>query len=193
MSNSISLSTIQTTQITSLCKLCSNALVLVDSITFEWFRITNIIGHLFCSINRPTIKRLNDPVNNFSKQIILSFLVFFFKNLFENNKHSNLIIILSQSVAISYLNKICSEQNFDSITLLTSSPSIIDDDKNELEEDLFDKLQVKYLQFPFISITDNLFLIPTLVSYRLPTIGNFISLTSEKIKVKNRIFYSFIF
>ncbi len=64
MSSSISLSTIQTNHILSLCKLCSNALVLVDTITFEWLRITNIIGHLFCSNNRPTIKRLNDPVKN---------------------------------------------------------------------------------------------------------------------------------
>ncbi len=69
MSSSISLSTIQTNHIISLCKLCSNALVLVDTITFEWFRITNIIGHLFCSINRPTIKRLNDPVNISKNQI----------------------------------------------------------------------------------------------------------------------------
>jgi len=67
MSSSISLSTIQTDNIISLCKLCSNALVLVDTITFEWFRITNIIGHLFCSVNRPTIKRLDDQVNNFTK------------------------------------------------------------------------------------------------------------------------------
>jgi hypothetical protein len=64
MSTSISLSTIQLNHITSLTKLCSNALVLVDTITFEWFRVTNIIGHLFCSIDHPTIKRINDPVNN---------------------------------------------------------------------------------------------------------------------------------
>jgi hypothetical protein len=67
MSSSISLSTIQIDHIISLCKLCSNALVLVDTITFEWFRITNIIGHLFCSVNRPTIKRLDDQVNHFTK------------------------------------------------------------------------------------------------------------------------------
>ncbi|CAF4199446.1 unnamed protein product, partial [Rotaria sordida] len=35
MSTSISLSTIQTNHINSLCKLCSNALVLVDTITLE--------------------------------------------------------------------------------------------------------------------------------------------------------------
>lgn len=78
MSNSISLSTIQATQITSLCKVCSNALVLVDTITFEWFRITNIIGHLFCSTNRPTIKRLNDSVNNFQKKKLIFFYVIIF-------------------------------------------------------------------------------------------------------------------
>lgn len=66
MSSSISLSTIQTNHISTLCKLCSNALVLIDNITFEWFRMSNIIGHLFCSTNRPTIKRLTDPVSDFS-------------------------------------------------------------------------------------------------------------------------------
>ena len=167
MSSSISLSTIQTNYITSLCKLCSNGLVIIDNITFEWFRISNIIGHLFCSVNRPTIKRLTDPI----------------KNLFVNNKHSNLIIILSQSIPISRLNELCTQDNFDSIILLTSSPSIIADDKNELEENLFDKLQLKYLQFPFISITDSFFLTPTLIPYRLPTIETFTSLTNEKIKV----------
>jgi hypothetical protein len=63
MSTSISLSTIQTKYINSLCKICSNALVLVDTITLEWFRLTNIIGHLFCSKNRPTIKKIDDSVN----------------------------------------------------------------------------------------------------------------------------------
>ncbi|CAF1046644.1 unnamed protein product [Rotaria sp. Silwood1] len=164
MSNPVSLSTIQTNHIKSLCKVCSNALVLVDTITLEWFRVTNIIGHLFCSINRPTIKQINDS------------------NLFENNKHSNLVIILNQSIPISRLNDICTEQNFDSITLLISSPSIIDDDKNELEENLYDILKIKYLQFPFISITNSFFLIPTLISYRLPTIETVTSLTNEKIK-----------
>ncbi|CAF1335602.1 unnamed protein product [Rotaria sordida] len=164
MSTSISLSTIQTNHINSLCKLCSNALVLVDTITLEWFRVTNIIGQLFCSINRPTIKQINDS------------------NLFENNKHSNLVIILNQSIPISRLNDICTEQNFDSITLLTSSPSIIDDDKNELEENLYDILQIKHLQFPFISITDSFFLIPALIPHQLPTIEIVTSLTNEKIK-----------
>jgi hypothetical protein len=78
MSNSISLSTIQTNHITSLCKLCSNALVLVDTITFEWFRITNIIGHLFCSVNRPTVKRLTDPVKNSKISNFNFFSSFFF-------------------------------------------------------------------------------------------------------------------
>lgn len=117
------------------------------------------------------------------------FFFFYSKNLFENNKHSNLIIILSQSIPISNLNKICTQHNFDSIILLTSSPSIIDDDKNELEEHLFDKLQLKYLQFPFISITDYLFLIPTLIPYRLPTIKTFTSFTNEKIKVNSKKFF----
>ncbi|CAF4561602.1 unnamed protein product [Rotaria sp. Silwood2] len=165
MSTSISLSTIQTNHINSLCKVCSNALVLVDTITLEWFRVTNIIGHLFCSRNRPTIKNIND------------------QKLFENNKHSNLVIILNQSIPISRLNDICTEENFDSITLLTSSPSIIDDDKNELEENLYEILQRKSLQFPFISITDSFFLIPTLISYRLPNIETVTSLTNEKIKM----------
>jgi hypothetical protein len=114
--------------------------------------------------------------------------LFFLKNLFENNKHSNLILILSQSIPISHLNELCTQHNFDSIILLTSSPSIIDDDKNELEERLFDKLQLKYLQFPFISISDYLFLIPTLIPYRLPTIETLTSLTNEKIKVNYLIF-----
>jgi hypothetical protein len=78
MSSSISLSTIQTNHILSLCKLCSNALVLVDTITFEWLRITNIIGHLFCSNNRPTIKRLNDPVKNSQNSILLIISFVFF-------------------------------------------------------------------------------------------------------------------
>jgi hypothetical protein len=74
MSTSISLSTIQLNHITSLTKLCSNALVLVDTITFEWFRVTNIIGHLFCSIDHPTIKRINDPVNN---KNLIKYIYFF--------------------------------------------------------------------------------------------------------------------
>jgi hypothetical protein len=78
MSNSISLSTIQTNHIISLCKLCSNALVIVDTITFEWFRITNIIGHLFCSKDRPTIKRLNDPVNTLKIKIFYFYILLFF-------------------------------------------------------------------------------------------------------------------
>ena len=76
MSSPISLSTIQTNHISTLCKLCSNALVLVDNITFEWFRMSNIIGHLFCSNNRPTIKRLTDPVNHFFDFNLLE-LIFF--------------------------------------------------------------------------------------------------------------------
>jgi hypothetical protein len=108
---------------------------------------------------------------------------FFLKNLFENNNHAHLVIILSQSISISYLNEICTQHDFDSIVLLTSAPSIIDDDKNELEEHLFDRLQLKYLQFPFISITDHLFLIPTLIPYRLPSIEMITSLPNEKIKV----------
>ena len=59
----IQLASIQSNQITSLTKLCSNALVLVDQITFEWFRMINLIGHLFCSLDHPTIKRINDEVN----------------------------------------------------------------------------------------------------------------------------------
>ncbi|CAF3755868.1 unnamed protein product [Adineta steineri] len=166
MSTSISLSSIQSQHINSLTKFCSNALVLVDTITFEWFRVTNLIGHLFCSIDHPTIKRINDP------------------NLFENNKHTRLIIILSEAISTARLNEICTEENFDSIILLTSSPSIIDiNDKNESEENLFDILELKYLQFPFISITDYFFLIPTLIPYRLPTIETLTSLTNEQIKM----------
>ncbi len=113
----------------------------------------------------------------------------FLKNLFENNQHSHLILILSQSIPISHLNEICTQHPFDSIILLTSSPSIIADEQNELEEHLFDKLQLKYLQFPFISITDYFFLIPTLIPYRLPTIETFTSLTNEKIKVNPSKFF----
>ncbi|CAF3590592.1 unnamed protein product [Rotaria socialis] len=164
MSTSISLSTIKAYHIAALCKLCSDALVLVDNITLEWLRITNIIGHLFCSVNRPTIKLIND------------------QDLFENNKHSHLIIILQQSIPINRLNDICTEQNFDSILLLTSSPSIIDDHNNEWDEHLIDILQRKTLHFPFISITDSLLLIPTLIPYQLPTIETLTSLSNEKIK-----------
>jgi hypothetical protein len=115
------------------------------------------------------------------------------KNLFENNKHSHLVIIISQSIPISRLNEICAEHTFDSIILLTSSPSIIDDDKNELEENLFDILQLKHLQFPFVSITDSFFLTPTLIPYRLPSIKTITSLTNEKIKVNTRIFIPLIY
>ncbi|UJR13811.1 hypothetical protein I4U23_000822 [Adineta vaga] len=163
-STSISLSSIQLNQITSLTKLCSNALVLVDQITFEWFHMTNLIGHLFCSIDHPTIKLINDL------------------NLFENNKHKHLVIILSESIAIARLNQICSQHSFDSIDLLTSSPTLIDDYNNELDEHLFDLLQLKYLQFPFISITEQFFLIPTLIPYRLPSIETITSFNNEKIK-----------
>jgi hypothetical protein len=93
------------------------------------------------------------------------------------------VIILSQSIPTSHLNQICNEQNFESITILTSSPSIIDDDRHELEEYSLD-----ILQFPFISITDYFFLIPSLISYRLPAIETITSLTNEKIKVNRRSF-----
>ncbi|CAF0755863.1 unnamed protein product [Adineta ricciae] len=160
----IQLASIQSNQITSLTKLCSNALVLVDQITFEWFRMINLIGHLFCSLDHPTIKRIND------------------ENLFENNKHKHLVIILSEPIAISRLNQICTQHSFDSIVLLTSSSTLIHDSNNELDEHLFDLLQLKYLQFPFVTITDNFFLTPTLIPYRLPSIETLTSLTHEKIK-----------
>jgi hypothetical protein len=48
---------------------------------------------------------------------------------------------------------------------------------------------LKYLQFPFISITDSFFLIPTLIPSRLPTIETFTSLTNEKIKVNYLILF----
>ncbi|CAF0775275.1 unnamed protein product [Adineta ricciae] len=160
----IQLASIQSNQITSLTKLCSNALVLVDQITFEWFRMINLIGHLFCSLDHPTIKRIND------------------ENLFENNKHKHLVIVLSEPIAISRLNQICTQHSFDSIVLLTSSSTLIHDSNNELDEHLFDLLQLKYLQFPFVSITDNFFLTPTLIPYRLPSIETLTSFTHEKIK-----------
>ena len=183
MSTSVSLSTIQANHIISLCKLCSNALVLVDTITLEWFRVTNIIGHLFCSINRPTIEQINDQVNRSKFYLTLFFffqIYFLLKNLFDNNQRSHLVIILSQSMTMSRLNEICAKRNFESITLLLSSPLIIDDDKNEL---LSNGLQIKQLQFPFISITDSVFLIPTLIPYRLPPIDTLISISNEKLKV----------
>ena len=103
-----------------------------------------------------------------------------------------MVIILSQSIPISQLNALCTQVPFDSIILLISSPSIINDEKDELEENLFDKLQVKYLSFPFVSITDSFFLTPSLIPYRLPTIETFTSLTNEKIKVQSSIFFILI-
>lgn len=87
MSSSISLSTIQTNQIASLCKICSNALVLIDAITADWFRVTNIIGHLFCSVNRPTIKLINEPVKIYFlyKFYLESFPIIFFLEEFIRN------------------------------------------------------------------------------------------------------------
>lgn len=84
----------------------------------------------------------------------------------------------------SRLNAICNEQDFDSILLLTSSPLIIDDDKSQFDEHLLAILQLKTLQFPFISVTNSLFLMPTLIPYQLPTIETLASLPNEKIKVK---------
>ena len=106
------------------------------------------------------------------------------KNLFENNQHRQLVIILSQSIPVAHLNEICTQHSFDSIVLLTSCPSLMDDTKNELAEHLFDILQLKYLPFPFVSITDAFFLTPTLIPYRLPSIETLTSLSSDKIKVR---------
>lgn len=60
---------------------------------------------------------------------------------------------------------------------------MIEDHKNELEENLLETLKIRYLQYPCISITDSVFLIPTLIQYRLPNIQILTSLTNEKIKV----------
>lgn len=77
MSTPISLSTIQANSLVTLCKVCSDALVLVDEITLEWFRLTNLIGHLFCSANRPTIRRITDSVKMVSVRFwLLSNLCF---------------------------------------------------------------------------------------------------------------------
>ena len=78
MSTPISLSTIQANSLTVLCKVCSDALVLVDEITLEWFRLTNLIGHLFCSANRPTIRRITDSVKMVSVHFWLISCFFFF-------------------------------------------------------------------------------------------------------------------
>lgn len=124
-----------------------------------------------------------------SSKINFIFLIFFSidfsfqKNVFVDNHHTHLIIILSQTIPIAKLNQLCTQEDFQSITLLKTSPSILNDERNELEEHLFDKIQVKYLQFPFASLTDSLFLTPTLIPYRLPTIETYTSLTNEKIKV----------
>jgi hypothetical protein len=69
MSNPISLSTIQANYLTALCEVCSDALVLVDDITLEWFRLTNLIGQLFCSADRPTIRRITDSVKRLSVHV----------------------------------------------------------------------------------------------------------------------------
>ena len=97
------------------------------------------------------------------------------KQIFASNYHVQLVRVCAKVIRYQKL--------YEQLQLLYRHQPRSNDEKNELEEQLFDKIQVKYLQFPFTSIAESVFFTPTLIPYRLPTIETFTSLTNERIKV----------
>ncbi|CAF0744883.1 unnamed protein product [Didymodactylos carnosus] len=196
-SSAISLSLIQSQSVTALCKLCSNSLVLIDHISAEWLRITNASTQLLSTTNVIGIQALFDQN--------------FFTYLNDENV-SRIVFILSEILTrpnLLHLQKLCCYKQYESVLLLLCSPTLVHDslfDENidlstiinehaylqqTLEKKLFDgyssddslpEFELKYIRYPCVTITQQLFLIPALTQYKLPTIETITQLNTEKIK-----------